>query len=202
VRSHPVFARVWDTIVRLAGPREQRNRDRLIAGVRGRVLELGAGTGLNLGRYSHGAEVVAIEPEPTMARMASARARQAAAHAVVLRGVAEALPFPDDTFDAVVACYVLCSVSDQGRAIDELRRVLRSGGEVRVYEHVRSAHPGGALVQDLITPVWHRFGCNCHPNRDTAAALGAAGFEVDVHRVSFGPPAPVRPHILGVARPS
>jgi SAM-dependent methyltransferase len=202
VKPHPVFARAWDTIIRLAGPQEQRNRDRLIAGVRHRVLELGAGTGLNLGRYSHGAEVVAVEPEPTMARKARARAREAAVSVGVIRGVAEALPFPDGTFDTVVACCVLCSVFDQEKAIDELRRVLRPGGEIRVYEHVRSVHPGWALVQDLITPVWHRFGCNCHPNRDTAAALGAAGFEVDVHRVSFGPPAPVRPHILGVARPS
>jgi ubiquinone/menaquinone biosynthesis C-methylase UbiE len=201
VRSHPVFARSWDTIVRLAGRQEQRNRDRLVHGVRGSVLEVGAGTGLNLGRYSPGAEVVAVEPEPAMARKASGRAREAAAHVVVLRGVAEALPFPDDTFDVVVACYVLCSVADQGRAIAELRRVLHSGGVVRVYEHVRSASPVWAWVQDLITPVWHRFGCNCHPNRDTVAALRAGGFDVEVSRFSFGPPAPLRPHVLGVARP-
>jgi ubiquinone/menaquinone biosynthesis C-methylase UbiE len=202
VKSHPVFARAWDTIVRLAGQREQRNRGRLVQGVRGRVLEVGAGTGLNLRRYSPGAEVVAVEPEPTMARKASARARAVPVPVRVVRGVAEALPFPDHTFDAVVACYVLCSVSDQAGAIDELRRVLRPGGEIRVYEHVRSAHPGWALVQDLVTPMWHRIGCNCHPNRDTAAALRAAGFEVEVGHFSFGPPAPVRPHILGVARPA
>jgi ubiquinone/menaquinone biosynthesis C-methylase UbiE len=189
-------------VVRLGGRPEQRHRDRLIHGARGRVLEIGAGTGLNLGRYSPGAEVVALEPEPTMARKASARARAAPVPVRMVRGVAEALPFPDRTFDAVVACYVLCSVSDQSKALDELRRVLRPGGEVRVYEHVRSAHPGWALVQDLVTPVWHRFGCNCHPNRDTAAALRAAGFRVEARRISFGPPAPVRPHILGVARPA
>jgi ubiquinone/menaquinone biosynthesis C-methylase UbiE len=201
VRSHPVFARAWDTIIRLAGQREQRNRDLLVEGVRGRVLEIGAGTGLNLGRYSPAAEVVAVEPEPTMARKASARAREAAAPVRVVRGVAEALPFADGTFDTVVACCVLCSVSDQERAIADLRRVLRPGGEVRVYEHVRSSHPLWARVQDLVTPVWHRFGCNCHPNRDTASALRAGGFEVEVRRFSFGPPAPVRPHIFGVARP-
>jgi hypothetical protein len=70
-----------------------------------------------------------------------------------------------------------------------------------VYEHVRSADALLARVQDLITPVWYRFGCNCHPNRDTAAALRAGGFDVDVRAISFGPPAPVRPHVLGVARP-
>lgn len=202
MRTHPVFARVWDSVVRLGGRPEQLNRDRLVDGIRGRVLEVGAGTGLNLGRYAPGAEVVAVEPEPSMVRKASARARAAAVPVHVLRGVAEALPFPDRTFDAVVACYVLCSVSDQARAIEELRRVLRPGGELRVYEHVRSAHPGWARVQDLVTPLWHRFGCNCHPNRDTAGALRAAGFEVEVRRFSFGPPAPVRPHILGAARPT
>jgi ubiquinone/menaquinone biosynthesis C-methylase UbiE len=200
VKAHPVFARVWDTLVRLGGEPERRHRDELVRGLRGLVLEVGAGTGLNLVRYAAEAGVVALEPEPTMARKAAGRARDAEARAVVLRGVAEALPFSDGTFDAVVACYVLCSVEDPTRAISELRRVLRPGGEVRVYEHVRSSHPRWARVQDAVTPVWRRFGCNCHPNRDTAALLQAAGFEVDVRRFSFGPPAPVRPHILGIAR--
>jgi ubiquinone/menaquinone biosynthesis C-methylase UbiE len=200
VKSHPLFARVWDCVVRLGGPPEQRHRDELIRGLAGRVLEIGAGTGLNLPRYGEAARVVAVEPEPTMARMASVRGREAAAHVEVLRGVAEALPFRDGAFDAVAACYVLCSVADPASAIAELRRVLRLGGPLRVYEHVRSGDPRWARVQDLITPVWHRFGCNCHPNRNTAALLEAGGFEVSVRRFSFGPPSPVRPHILGVAR--
>lgn len=201
MKAHPVFARAWDSVVRLGGKPEQAHRNQLVAGLRGRVLEVGAGTGLNLERYRGDVTVVAVEPEPTMARKASVRARQAAVPVRVVRGVAEALPFPDDTFDAVVACYVLCSVLDQRRAIGELRRILRPGGEVRVYEHVRSGHPGWARVQDLLTPAWHRFGCNCHPNRDTVAALRAGGFDVEVRPFSFGPPAPVRPHVLGVARP-
>jgi ubiquinone/menaquinone biosynthesis C-methylase UbiE len=200
VKPHPVFARAWDTVVRLGGARERHHRDELVRGLAGRVLEVGAGTGLNLSRYREVARVVAVEPEPTMARRASTRGREAAAHVEVLRGVAEALPFPDGAFDAVVACYVLCSVADPGAAIAEIRRVLRPGGPLRVYEHVRSTDPRWARVQDLITPVWHRFGCNCHPNRNTAALLEAGGFEVSVRRFSFGPPAPVRPHILGVAR--
>jgi ubiquinone/menaquinone biosynthesis C-methylase UbiE len=200
VKDHPVFARVWDTLVRLGGEPEQRHRDEMVRGLRGLVLEVGAGTGLNLSRYGPEARVVAVEPEPTMARAAARRAMEAEAEVAVLRGAAEDLPFGDATFDAVVACYVLCSVADPDRAVSELRRVLRPGGEIRVYEHVRSAHPGWARVQDVITPAWRRFGCNCHPNRDTTAILEAAGFEVDVRRFSFGPPAPVRPHILGVAR--
>jgi ubiquinone/menaquinone biosynthesis C-methylase UbiE len=200
VKAHPVFARVWDTLVRMGGEPERRHRDELVRGLHGLVLEVGAGTGLNLSRYAARVRVVALEPEPTMARKAAARAREARSPAVVLRGVAEALPFPDGTFEAVVACYVLCSVEDPTRAISELRRVLRPGGQIRVYEHVRSVHPRWARVQDAVTPVWRRFGCNCHPNRDTAALLRAGGFHVDVRRLSFGPPAPVRPHILGVAR--
>jgi ubiquinone/menaquinone biosynthesis C-methylase UbiE len=198
--SHPVFARLWDAVVWLGGRPEQEHRDELVRGLRGRVLEVGAGTGLNLGRYHHAARVVAVEPEPTMAARAGARGRAAEVAVDVIRGVAEALPFGEATFDAVVACYVLCSVADPDRAVAELRRVLRPGGEVRVYEHVRSGHPGWARAQDALTPVWRRVGCNCHPNRDTAATLAEAGFEVDVRRFSFGPPAPVRPHILGVAR--
>jgi ubiquinone/menaquinone biosynthesis C-methylase UbiE len=200
VKTHPIFARAWDYVVLLNGRREQENRDELVRGLRGRVLEVGAGTGLNLGRYSEDVEVMAVEPEPTMAARAAERGREAAASVRVLRAVAEDLPFPDDAFDAVVACYVLCSVADQTRAIEEIRRVLRPGGEVRVWEHVRSRHPRWAVVQDVVTPVWRRLGCNCHPNRDTAAALRAAGFRVEGRAFSFGPPAPVRPHVLGVAR--
>jgi ubiquinone/menaquinone biosynthesis C-methylase UbiE len=200
MKAHPIFARIWDPLVRLGGRPEQEHRAELVRGLGGRVLELGAGTGLNFERYRREVEVVAVEPESTMAARAAGRGRRAAASVRVLRGVAEDLPFPDAAFDAVVVCYVLCSVSDQRRAIEEIRRVLRPGGEVRVYEHVRSSDPWWARVQDAVTPAWRRLGCNCHPNRDTAAALESAGFRVEVRAFSFGPPAPVRPHLLGVAR--
>jgi ubiquinone/menaquinone biosynthesis C-methylase UbiE len=201
VKSHPIFARVWDHVVRLGGRTEREHRRELVRGIRGAVLEVGAGTGLNLGLYDSSIRVVAVEPEPTMARTAAGRGRRAGASTAVLRGVAERLPFREDAFDAVVACYVLCSVADPNRALAELRRVLRPGGEIRVYEHVRSDRPWAARIQDLVTPLWHRCGCNCHPNRDTVAALRDAGFEVEVRSASYGPPSPVRPHVLGVARP-
>ena len=201
MKAHPIFARVWDHVVRLGGRTERDNRRELVGGLDGMVLEIGAGTGLNLALYEPGVTVVAVEPEPNMVRAAAGRARRATASAAVVRGVAEHLPFREETFDAVVACYVLCSVDDPLRALAELRRVLRPGGEVRVYEHVRSPGPWAARMQDLVTPLWHRCGCNCHPNRDTVAALRDAGFEVEVRPASYGPPTPVRPHVLGVARP-
>jgi ubiquinone/menaquinone biosynthesis C-methylase UbiE len=201
VKAHPVFARVWDHVVRLGGRTELDHRKELVRGLAGTVLEIGAGTGMNLALYEPGPRVVAVEPEPNMVRTALGRARRARAAVSVLRGIAEELPFRDRSFDTVVACYVLCSVIDPGRAIGELRRVLVPGGEIRVYEHVRSAEPWAARMQDLVTPLWHRCGCNCHPNRDTVGALRDAGFEVEVRPADYGPPTPVRPHVLGVARP-
>ena len=201
MKAHPIFARVWDHVVRLGGRTEMEHREELLRGLRGTVLEVGAGTGLNLALYGRGVRVIVVEPEPTMARTAFGRASRARARASALRGVAEHLPFREGVFDAVVACYVLCSVADPERALAEVRRVLRPGGEVRVYEHVRSKGSNAALAQDLITPLWHRVACNCHPNRDAVGALRAAGFEVVVRPASYGPPTPVRPHVLGVARP-
>jgi len=201
VKAHPIFARVWDSVVRLGGQPEQRHRAELVGGARGQVLEVGAGTGLNFRLYVPGATVFAVEPEPHMAATAAERARTASAAVHVARGVAEALPFPDHVFDTVVACYVLCSVAEPARALAEIRRVLRRGGELRVYEHVRSEATWPARFQDAVTPVWHRCCCNCHPNRDTLATIRDAGFEVETRPASYGPPTPVRPHILGVARP-
>jgi SAM-dependent methyltransferase len=119
---------------------------------------------------------------------------------VFLRGVAESLPFPDDSFDTVVASMVLCSVTSPGRAAEEMGRVLRPGGELRFLEHVRSTNRAWAGVQDAITPVWSVFSGGCHPNRDTPATIRSAGFQVRVRRFPFGPPTPARPHTLGVAR--
>lgn len=202
MKGHPVFARAWDTVVRLGGRPELEHRRELVAGARGAVLEVGAGTGLNLRLYPPGVTVVALEPEPTMARRALARAGAAdAARGHVVRGSAEALPFREGTFDTVVACLVLCTVDDPAGAVSEVRRVLRPDGALLLYEHVRSSDPRGARWQDRIAPLWRRLGAGCRPNRDTVAILRAGGFEIDVRPVSFGPPVPVRPHVLGVARP-
>jgi SAM-dependent methyltransferase len=201
MRSHPIFARAWDVFMWLAPPHEKRNRSELVARASGTVLEVGAGTGVNFARYRHAGLVVAVEPEPTMARTARRRAARAKVRVSVLRGAAEALPFDDGAFDTIVACNVLCSVADAGRTAAELRRVLRPRGTVRFYEHVRSLSPRAGRMQDRIQPLWSRLAAGCHPNRDPVAALRRAGFEVRYRRLSVGPVSPVRPHVLGTARP-
>ncbi|MGH2682579.1 MAG: class I SAM-dependent methyltransferase [Actinomycetota bacterium] len=200
MKKHPIFARAWDVLMRVAPRQEKRNRGELVGPASGTVLEVGSGTGVNFRHYQDARVVVALEPEPTMARRARRRSAEAAVPVQVLRGVAEALPFGDAVFDTIVVCNVLCSVSDPVRAAGELRRVLRRGGTVRFYEHVRSLSARAARIQDTIQPLWSTVAAGCHPNRNPVAFLRAAGFEVRYRRLSVGPWSPVRPHVLGTAR--
>ena len=200
MKTHPIFAWFYDRLSRSVWPIEVEYRTELVAGLRGRVLEVGAGTGLNFQLYPEGVDVVALEPEPNMIRRARERLRERPSRVHLVRGPAEALPFPDASFDAAVVSLVLCSVARPDLAISELRRILRPGGELRVFEHVRSEDPRHARWQDWLTPIWRPLSAGCHPNRDTPASLRAAGFDVDARRVPIGPPTPARPHIVGVAR--
>ncbi len=112
---------------------------------------------------------------------------------------AERLPFPDGAFDTVVITLVLCSVDHPADSLDEIARVLAKGGELRFMEHVRSGS-GWRRFQDFSTPLWQAIAGGCHPNRDTVAAIKAAGLEaVELRPFTFGP-YPVRPHVAGVAR--
>jgi ubiquinone/menaquinone biosynthesis C-methylase UbiE len=123
----------------------------------------------------------------------------------VVAGHATALPVDDASFDAAVASLVLCSVPDVPTALAELRRVLKPGGELRFFEHVRSDKLWFGLLEDAITPLWSRVGGGCHPNRDTAAAIRAAGFDIEeLGRIYYAPLRfyPSRAHILGRARPA
>ncbi|MGW5051419.1 class I SAM-dependent methyltransferase [Actinokineospora sp. NPDC004072] len=180
------------------------HRDRALAGLSGRVIEIGAGNGLNFGHYPDTVtEVVAVEPEDRLRALAEQAAEQAPVPVRVVAGHANALPVEDNSLDAAVASLVLCSVPDVGGALAEIRRVLRPGGELRFFEHVRSDKPWWGLLQDAITPLWSRAGGGCHPNRDTAAAIRAAGFEIErLDRFSYAPLRFVPPHahILGRAR--
>jgi ubiquinone/menaquinone biosynthesis C-methylase UbiE len=153
-------------------------RQALLADLEGDVIEIGAGTGLNLARYERASRVVAVEPEASMARQLRGRLHEARVPVEVATGRAEALPFPDESFDAAVVTFVLCSVEDPARALAEIWRVLRPGAPLVLLEHVRG---GGSLArwQDRLTPLHRKLAGNCHLNRDTRTSLDAAGFDVD-----------------------
>ncbi|HEX3041453.1 MAG TPA: class I SAM-dependent methyltransferase [Solirubrobacterales bacterium] len=183
-----------------AGLRDMR-RD-VLAGARGRVLEIGAGTGLNLDLYPHEGldSLVVTEPDPHMFKQLRQRAAKLCAGAELVQAGAEDLPFDDDSFDTVTVTLVLCTVPDQPAALQEVRRVLKPGGQMLFLEHVRSNHPDLAKWQDRLEKPWRFMGDGCHCNRDTEAALKAAGFELrDVEHPEL-PKAPpiVRPMVKGV----
>ncbi len=206
---HPVFARVYTWLSRAAEPELGRHREALLAGLHGRVLELGAGNGLNFAHYpATVTEVLAVEPEPHLRRLAAAAAAGAPVPVTVVDGVADRLPADDDSVDAAVASLVLCSVPDPATALAELARVVRPGGELRFLEHVRAATPGLARVQRALdATVWPFAAGGCHVHRDITAAVRAAGFsirELTPLRVpDLRLAVPTTPHVLGAAvRPS
>jgi ubiquinone/menaquinone biosynthesis C-methylase UbiE len=205
-RSHPIFARVYGWLARPDQHGDEQRRETL-AGLSGRVLEVGAGNGLNFRHYpAEVTEVLAVEPEPFLRGKAEAAARKAPVPVRVVPGMAESLPARDGEFDAAVASLVLCSVPRPDLALAELRRVLKPGGELRVYEHVLSEEPGKARSQRRIARWWPRLAGGCHPDRDTPAAVEAAGFEWErLRRFSYTPGpglGAVEPHVIGVARRS
>ena len=204
VVRHPLFARVYIWLSRGRDP-EVEHRQALLAGLEGRVIEVGAGNGLNFPHYPpEVTQVVAVEPEPTLQRAAREAAAKAPVATEVVGGTASALPAGDEAFDVGVASLVLCSVPDQAAALAELRRVIRPGGELRFYEHVVSHDNRRArLMRFADRTFWPRISGNCHMSRDTQAAIEAAGFEIEeVDRFPFSPgaPIPALPHIRGVAR--
>ena len=200
-RSSPASTRAS-----LAQPRggATEHRQALLAGLQGRVIEVGAGHGLNFAYYpSDVSEVVAVEPEPHLRELARQAASRTTVRVQVAQGLAEALPAQDGEFDAAVASLVLCSVPDQDAALREIFRVLRPGGELRFYEHVVALRPGTARVQRALDATIYPFlAGGCHCARDTGAAIQRAGFQIErQERIAFKPSpliAPI-PHILGAA---
>jgi len=152
-------------------------RPELVAGLEGEVLEIGAGTGFNLPHYEKASRVVAIEPDPSMARRLPRRAAEATVPVEVVSGSAESLPFPDESFDTAVVTFVFCSVNDPSAALADVRRVLKPGGRLVLLEHVRG-DDRLARWQERLTPLHRRLAGNCHLNRDTRGAVAAAGFDV------------------------
>jgi ubiquinone/menaquinone biosynthesis C-methylase UbiE len=203
----PRFARMYPKAAARAERRGATDhRRRLLEGLAGRVVEVGAGNGLNFVHYPHTvSEVVAVEPEPSLRGAAAEAAAHAPVPITVRAGTADRLPLDDGAVDAAVASLVLCSVEDQTRALTELRRVIKPGGELRFYEHVvANCQPRRALLQAVDrSGLWPAIAGGCHPARDTGAAIEAAGFTIEESdRFMFSPSSlePSIPHILGIAR--
>jgi ubiquinone/menaquinone biosynthesis C-methylase UbiE len=205
--SERVFAWYYPRILELAERAGQRDtRRRLVSAARGRTLEIGAGTGVNLPHYNSSvSELVISEPSPHMLarlRRAVAGAPPAAGHWELVQAGAEALPFADGSFDTVVCTYVLCSVADPRRALEEIARVLRPGGRYLFMEHVHAGE-GTRLgrFQDAVEGLHTLVAAGCHPNRRTAELIGASALRVERIERARQPRAPltVRPLIIGTA---
>jgi ubiquinone/menaquinone biosynthesis C-methylase UbiE len=170
--GHPVVAAILD----LAMAPLDKVRTRVVPEARGRVLEIGVGTGLNLPHYGAVEELVGVEPDPYMLRRARRRA-EAVPFPVAFEPVgAESMPFPDTSFDTVVVTFTLCTIPDPEAALSEIHRVLRPGGEMLFAEHVRARGSAAALMQDTLTPVWKLFAGGCRLNVDAVELVRAAGF--------------------------
>jgi ubiquinone/menaquinone biosynthesis C-methylase UbiE len=203
---HPVFARMY---ARMANTFEAKggaeHRREFLASATGQVIEVGAGTGLNFRHYPDTVtEVVAVEPEAYLRARAEEAARRAPVSVRVVAGTADALPAEDESFDVAVASLVLCSVPDQASALAEIKRVLRSGGELRFYEHIRSHDPRLARIQRRADRIWPRVGGGCHTARVTDEAIQRTGFNIETKRDFIFRPTLltyfVSPHVIGLAR--
>jgi SAM-dependent methyltransferase len=201
---HPLFAKLATFLAANEDDEGRGFRRETVAGLRGRVIEIGSGSGPNFAHYPDTiTELVAVEPEPNLRARAAEAARACDRPIRIVDAVADDLPFEDGSFDAAVAVLVLCSVPDQARALAELRRVVRPGGELRFYEHVLGTSKRLTRLQRLLAPGLARAFGGCRADRDTGAAIEEAGFRVERYRrfLCRKPmDAPAAPRILGVAR--
>jgi ubiquinone/menaquinone biosynthesis C-methylase UbiE len=182
-------------------PPIRENRRKLLAAASGRVLEVGAGTGFNLAHYPEGVDDLTLTDElDGMLRRAERRASEAGRRVATRTAPVESLPFEDGTFDTVVGSLLLCSVDDQARALAEIRRVLKPGGQYLFLEHVRSSDPRVARSQDRWEGAWRVITMGCHPNRDTLPRIRSvfAVEELEQSELPLGPKI-VRPYVLGRA---
>jgi ubiquinone/menaquinone biosynthesis C-methylase UbiE len=200
-RGHRWFAFFYSRFIAKAEQNQWAEpRRRILEGLQGKVAEVGVGSGTNLSYYPQGVQVVATEPDPHMLKRARQQLQKLGRSDIELRQApAEQLPFDDASLDHVVETWVLCTVDDLSRTLQEVRRVLKPGGTFRFMEHVGNETSGlwGGL-QNVIAPVWHWMGAGCRLNQRTERAIEAAGFRFDwIERA----PGKMQPVIYGVARP-
>jgi ubiquinone/menaquinone biosynthesis C-methylase UbiE len=207
--GHPIFARCYARVSALKESAVAPYRRRLLEDLSGRVIEVGAGNGLNFPHYPDTVpEVLAIEPEPYLRRLAERSASGAPVPVTVAGGLAEALPAEQGSCDAAVVSLVLCSVRDQAVALAEIFRVVKPGGQLRFFEHVRAPTRGRRRIQRALDATIHPLlAGGCHCGRDTSTAIERAGFAIErLDRLDGSDtqlPFPTAPQILGVAiRPS
>jgi ubiquinone/menaquinone biosynthesis C-methylase UbiE len=202
--EHPLFARFAAFIAASEGPIEQDRRRETLAGLSGRVIEIGSGSGPNFAHYPEAvSELVAVEPEANLRAKAEEAARDSGRPIRVIDAVADRLPFADGAFDAAVAVLVLCSVPSQAAALAELHRVVRPGGELRFYEHVIGTSKRLSVLQRSLAPGLAKVFGGCRADRDTGRAIEEAGFRIERNRrflIRTLNEVPAAPRILGAAR--
>jgi ubiquinone/menaquinone biosynthesis C-methylase UbiE len=175
------FSRLYDPLMVLPDTLGLRRlREKTLRGLRGRVLELGIGTGRNIPLYPPAlGSLVGVDPDEVMLRKAGKRAREASFPVELIPASAEGLPFENESFDAVVATLAFCTIPEPEKALSETRRVLKTGGEFRLLEHVKMEHEPVAWLQEKVTPLWKHLAGGCHLDRDTLVAVREAGFDAE-----------------------
>lgn len=202
-QRHRVFAAIYDPVLWLSERRGLRSRRRgLLAQARGLTVELGSGTGLNLGFYPDSLDrLVLTEPEDAMRHRLQRRVEAADRPASVVDASAEALPFADGTVDTVVSTLVLCTVESPETALREIARVLAPHGQLLFIEHVRAGSRVRSWWQDRLEVPWRAFAAGCRCNRPTLKLMAQSGFEFDASEAAWrGMPSIVKPLVYGQAR--
>jgi SAM-dependent methyltransferase len=198
-----VMALIYDPFLRVGEAAGMRSaRKALLKQATGRVVELGAGTGLNLPHYPQAVGKLAlVEPEAAMRRRLERRVRRSRRQPEIIDASAEQLPFADESVDTVVSTLVLCTVEHPDRALAEIARVLRPDGQLLFIEHVRAESPALAWWQDRLAGPWRRFACGCRCNRATIELMRACGFKVKASQGTWRAMPPiVRPLMSGRAQ--
>ena len=183
----------------------RQQRDKIVPRAEGRILEIGIGTGLNMCHYDRAkvGKITGLDPAVQMHRLALKRIAQAGLDVDLVGLSAERIPLDDASFDCVVITYTLCSITDPGAALNEMRRVLKPGGRLLFCEHGLAPDESVRRWQDRLTPYWKKIGGGCHLNRDIAALIAEAGFACrDLQTMYLPGPRPLTYNYWGEAVPA